>query len=220
MSIFGKRCDKPLEEIIRALQEGRDTRDNFRILFERFYAPVYQLFKHKGMTPEDASDLSQEVFLAVYRGLGELRDAAQFPGWLFTVARNIFYGELDRRHARKRSLPPLPWPSLEEPLDLDQLPAAASEKNAISDLLDRERIQKLREALRRLPDQMRRCVELRVSEDSSYEEIGAVLGISSNTVKVHLHRARKELRSMLGQYFQSARTRTATRTTTGGVASI
>ena len=54
-------------------------------------------------TPEDARDLTQEVFLAVYKGLPELAEPAQFLGWLFVIARNVFHHSLEKQYAQKRS---------------------------------------------------------------------------------------------------------------------
>ncbi|MBI4468760.1 MAG: sigma-70 family RNA polymerase sigma factor [Acidobacteria bacterium] len=70
-------------------------------------------------------------------------------------------------------------------------------------VVEQEKIRVLREALAELPEQMRRCVQLRVTDDISYQEIGAILGINSNTVKVHLFQARKVLAEKLKWYFES-----------------
>ena len=75
------------------------------------------------------------------------------------------------------------------------------EKGALDQLLERERAERLREAVAQLPDQMRRCVTVRIMEDVPYDVIAARLGISVNTVKVHLHNARKALARKLRPYF-------------------
>jgi RNA polymerase sigma-70 factor (ECF subfamily) len=68
--------------------------------------------------------------------------------------------------------------------------------------LEKEKLEKLREALVHLPQQMRHCAHLRVVHDLSYAEIAAVMGISVNTVKAHLHQAQKALRTQLSSYFE------------------
>jgi RNA polymerase sigma-70 factor, ECF subfamily len=55
--------------------------------------------------------------------------------------------------------------------------------------------------MRQLPEQMRRCTELRVIHDFSYKEIAELMEISINTVKAHLHQAKKELSERLKPYF-------------------
>ena len=68
-------------------------------------------------------------------------------------------------------------------------------------LLEKERREKLTEAVKRLPPQMQRCVQLRIQKGLAMAEIAAVMRISVNTVKAHLHQARKVLKEELGQHF-------------------
>ena len=68
-------------------------------------------------------------------------------------------------------------------------------------LLEKERRDKLDEAIQSLPPQMRRCVQLRVIKMLSLAEIAAVMHISINTVKAHLHQAKKALKEELDQHF-------------------
>lgn len=80
--------ERPIETIIRELQEGRDREENFRALFERYYPIVYRFFRRKGFLPEDARDLTQ---------LSDLREAAQFERWLYRIARNMAINEIAAR---------------------------------------------------------------------------------------------------------------------------
>ena len=66
-------------------------------------------------------------------------------------------------------------------------------------MLASERLAKVTEALGQLPTQMRRCAQLRIVEDRSYAEISAIIGISINTVKAHLHQAKKTLKDKLSR---------------------
>jgi RNA polymerase sigma-70 factor (ECF subfamily) len=72
------------------------------------------------------------------------------------------------------------------------------------DLLAGERSRLLREAIGKLPEQMRKCLLLRVDQEMRYKEIAVVLRLSPETVKVHLFQARKRLREELGPYFGDA----------------
>jgi RNA polymerase sigma-70 factor (ECF subfamily) len=71
-------------------------------------------------------------------------------------------------------------------------------------MLQRERSLLLRQAIDRLPDQMRKCLVLRVDHEMKYKEIAVVLRLSPETVKVHLARARRQLQEELGPYFESS----------------
>jgi RNA polymerase sigma-70 factor (ECF subfamily) len=191
-----------VEEVLRDFRHGRNPEESFRVLFVRFHPQVHRFFLRKGLPPEDAKDLTQEVFLSVYKGLKDIQDETHFASWLFTIARNTFSNDLEKRHARKRSgIHVLPKNDGEDgPADLDRLPSATA-TDSLRHVLDREKTEKLTAALETLPTQMRRCVQLRVAEDSTYEEIALVLGISVNTVKAHLHKARKTLQDKLASYF-------------------
>jgi RNA polymerase sigma-70 factor (ECF subfamily) len=197
-----KQCEPPLDGILRDFQAGRDREGCFRILFTRFYPQVHRFFVRKGMTPEDSTDLTQDVFFSVYKNLGTIQNESHFVGWLFRIAKNAFTNELEKRHAKKRfAIYDDPTKSSQD-AGLDELASPAAH-DVLQDMLDRERTNKLVEALETLPPQMRRCVQLRVAEDSTYEEIAVMLGISVNTVKAHLFKARRSLAEKLGSYFQS-----------------
>jgi len=62
----------------------------------------------------------------------------------------------------------------------------------------------LRSAVEQLPEQMRKCLTLRIDQELKYREIATVLRLSPETVKVHLMRARQRLREELGDYFDAA----------------
>jgi RNA polymerase sigma-70 factor (ECF subfamily) len=195
---------RPLAEIIRELKDRHESAANFRLIFDRYYGQVFRYFQRKGVAPEDCRDLAQETFLAAYTGLPTLEHEEHFEGWLFGIARNTFRNELDRKLAHKRaSVHVIPIKSKEPAADSlageieDRSPAT----DVMKGILDRERFERLTAAFREMPRQMRRCLELRVVEDSSYQDIATIMGISINTVKVHLHKAKKELQQKLSPYF-------------------
>jgi RNA polymerase sigma-70 factor (ECF subfamily) len=195
---------KTTEEILQELKRGRNREANYKLLFERYHDQVYRFFQRKGMGREDCRDLTQDVFVSVHKGLQALRDQAQFQTWLFKIARNIFSNELERRQAAKRAGRML---SLEEkPGKPDDQPGLARKANDLKagpmeELLEKERREKLNQAIQVLPPQMRRCVQLRLIKMLSDAEIAVVMHISVNTVKAHLHQARKALKEDLDQQF-------------------
>lgn len=74
----------------------------------------------------------------------------------------------------------------------------STRESPLDQALRSERREVLRRAIEELPDQMRRCTELRVYQDLSYREIAAVMRRSIETVKVHLFQARKKLKESFG----------------------
>jgi RNA polymerase sigma-70 factor (ECF subfamily) len=181
-----------------------EAEPHFRTLFERYYGQVYRFFRRKGMDAEDARDLAQEVFLNVYKGLPSLRQDAQFQSWLFTISANVYKNELERRRARKRASVqvPLEGDSMDDGEALSPASRAVDPRpRPMEALLEKEKLERLRRALTELPEQMQRCVRLRVAEERSYQEIANSLGVSINTVKAHLRQARIALRERLAPYF-------------------
>lgn len=192
--------EKTTEEIIRELKQGRDREENARLLFQRYYGHVYRFFRSKGILPEDGEELTEDVLISVYNKLDELREEPKFENWMFRIAMNVYRNEIERRGAKKRAVTEVRLEGdadgLEE-LHLRPSPAVDPE----TEVLEKEKLEKVREALRALPEQMRSCLLLRVDDELSYREIAAVMGISVNTVSVHLHQARKVLKEKLGRYF-------------------
>jgi RNA polymerase sigma-70 factor (ECF subfamily) len=180
--------------LLAQFRRGHDSEAAFRALFEIHYPPVVRFFRRKGIPLEECPDLAQEVFISVYKELRQLQNDEQFRGWLFAIARNAFHHYLERHHAEKRGVAL----TVSAP---ESIEAADGRPGALEAVLDRERVRKLREAMDGLPQQMRRCVTERVVGEASYEQIAERVGISINTVKAHLHRAKAELQKRLRPYF-------------------
>ena len=120
-----------------------------------------------------------------------LRELARFEPWLFTIARNVARSQGERR-ARD------PLGRAEELADADgrgRLAAAGPDPE--SRLLASERVAFVEHAIRELPARQRQCLLLRVRQELSYEEIGALLALSAHTVRNHLAEARERLRQLL-----------------------
>jgi len=157
---------------------------------------IYHLAYRMLGNPEDARDMAQETFLRAYRSLGELRDEAAFPTWLFRIARNLCMDELRQRRRR-------PTVSLDEPVtsgeaDLPrQMPANTPDPQRA--LEEQEMADAVERALASIPPEYRVAVVLRDLQGFSYEEMAAILEIPRGTVKSRLHRGRAALKALLVQ---------------------
>lgn len=174
----------------------RDREREFERLFERYARPVSYFFAHRGFSPEECRDLTQETFLGVYRGMNGFRHDASVETWLFTIAANVWRNEVRSRTAGKREGRELPLEELAE--SSGTLPAdLCAAGDPLAGLIEDERAGLLREALGELPAQMRRCLLLRLDQQLKYREIAQILRVSIETVKSQLFQARERLRHKL-----------------------
>ncbi len=193
------------EDLIREWKKQGSNRERvFQTIFERYCRQVHRFFHRKGLSPADCQDLTQETFFSVFKGLKDLRQEETFERWLFTIALNLFRSKIEQKHAQKRTahLVSLDQPEVNE----EESPAIAArvadtQPDPMETVLEKEKLEKLREALVQLPEQMQRCAQLRFANDLSYQEIAMLLGLSIGTVKAHLNQARGKLREQLRGYF-------------------
>lgn len=187
----GSPCDK-VDQAIADFQEGKRRESSFQIIVDCFYPRVLRFLSRFARSPEDRSDIAQETFLQVYRNLAKFRGDAKFSTWLFRIACNnarriqdqFSFLSLDDLEFGKG----VGWPEmLSVEIGMPQLEA----------LLKGERGRLLHEAVQILPTQQRRCMELRLYQDRSYQEIASLLQISLDAVKVNLYSARERLKTLL-----------------------
>jgi len=169
-------------------------------LWEKYHRFVYSFFMHRGFTLEECRDLTQDVYLRVVQGMGGLRSEAAAPGWIRQIVSNVWKNELRHRKAALRGAPESSLDTMmetEEPIPKEVLPGASSRpKNPFEETAHRETMRHIRQVWKELPPQPRRCLGLYV-QGLSYQEIGNLLRISVQTVKPHIHRARKRLKEKL-----------------------
>jgi RNA polymerase sigma factor (sigma-70 family) len=189
----------PILELIEQIQAGIRVDENSEKLFRRFRPGVQSFFVRKGFSAEDSRDLTQEVFLRVFKGIDTFRRESRFERWLWEIATHIYFNEVRRRRTEKRD-------GLEQSLDtpmendegLSPLPGLSSPGPTPEEqVIQRQQIVIFRAALQELPAQMRRCCLLRYEQGLKYQEIAIVMKISIETVKAHLHQARKRLAARL-----------------------
>jgi RNA polymerase sigma-70 factor (ECF subfamily) len=190
---------KSVQAILQELQAGRSVEENFRRLVDLYHQPLYRFFARHGVAPQDCLDLTQETFLGIYRGVASFRGDARFETWLYRVATNAWRKRLRHGAAEKRAAEEVPLqaePDGEGLSPADLLPAldAAPGDALFAD----ERRRLLRTAIDRLPDQMRKCLVLRVDREMTVRDIATLLRLSPETVKAHLFQARKRLQAELG----------------------
>ena len=171
-------------------------------LYGRYYRPVVAFFQNKGFSTEESRDLAQETFFRVYKNREGFRGDSSVETWLFQIAANLYKNTLRSQSTLKRDMQEVSLDVSLEPLGVDLGPAwGEREEDPLDALLTEERTQKLRDAFRGLPPQMRQAVLLRVDRDLKYREIADLMRVSIETVKAHLYQARQHLRTKLADYF-------------------
>jgi len=199
------QSNEPIEALVERLRDDAGREEGFRLLFDRFYGPLFRFFDHRGFSREESQDLIQETFFRVYRGMETFRGDARWEHWLFRIAANTASKAVRHRAAAKRAGQEVPWEEEERgdapPAAAGGSPRAREAPVPLQRLLGQEMRELLSQAIAGLPTQMRRCVRLRVFQDLDYEEIADALQISPSTVKVQLFKARKRLQMELGDSF-------------------
>ena len=179
------------------LRVRRGDRQAFRELVERHQRAVIQTIHRAIGDAWEAEDLSQRVFVQVWRSAARYQPTAKFTTWLFTIVHNTILNEYRRRSRRgAESLDALAQPEDENESPGTQFADAQSPDPARA-VAERELQARIGAAIRQLPDSQRTAVVLCRFEGQSYEEIAKVLGCSVPAVKSLLHRARETLKEQL-----------------------
>lgn len=183
------------EELIRRFKGG--DQEAFSELVRRYQDRIYTLCLRWLGEREQAEETTQDIFLALYRSLGDFRGESKFSTWIFRVATNHCK---NRRLYRARRAHGRHEP-LEGPENPDAPPRQiASEGPGTDARVTRSEAEDLLErALAQLDEGHRSILILRDIEDLPYEEIADILSVPRGTVKSRLHRARADLARVLGR---------------------
>jgi RNA polymerase sigma-70 factor (ECF subfamily) len=144
--------------------------------------------------PSEAEDISQQVFIRVWKSAARYEPQAKFTTWLFTITRNLVFNEVRRRQRK-------PTVSVQEREETThRVVEDAQGSSPDEDLLRSEMEAAIDRAIEALPEKQRLAVVLRRYEEMPYEEIGVVLSMSVPAVKSLLFRARTQLKESLQKY--------------------
>ena len=176
----------------------------FAELIARYHQPLYSLIARSLQDPADAADVTQDVFIKVFRNVGSFHGQASLRTWLYRIALHEASNQRRwwSRHKRQET-------ALEGPCDARVDANSGGDAQSLADTLadggcspfehaaQDELRQRVEGALRQLPAAFRSVVVLREIEGFTYEEIADVLGVNLGTVKSRLMRGRAALRELL-----------------------
>ncbi|MFH2000993.1 MAG: sigma-70 family RNA polymerase sigma factor [Planctomycetota bacterium] len=168
----------------------------FELLVERHEKEMMNFFYRLTGEPYLAEDLTQDLFLKVFRYRKSYRPQSTFRYFLFQIARNMWIDLYRKRKVRPREL------SLEAPtqrngssVDFD---AAHPDCKPQDGLIRNEQIEALNRAVAQLPEKQREVVALSFEGKLKYAEIAEILGVPEGTIKSRMHAAVKNLRDLMG----------------------
>ena len=134
---------------------------------------------------DEAEDLTQDIFLKIFKSLDTFDRRANFQTWLISVSRNLCIDHY--RSVRKER------ETIDRQVDANELTPAAPDAGPIAALEQRDRVTLLRQALATLPETLRTAVVMRDLQEMSYQEIADRLKLPEGTVKSRINRGRTEL---------------------------
>ncbi len=134
---------------------------------------------------DEAEDLTQDIFLKIFKSLNTFDARANFQTWLISVSRNLCIDHY--RSVRKER------ETINRDVDASELMPVAKGQSQIAMLEQRDRVELLREALSELPKTLRTAVLMRDIQELSYHEIAEKLRLPEGTVKSRINRGRNEL---------------------------
>jgi RNA polymerase sigma-70 factor (ECF subfamily) len=179
--------EEDIELIARA--KSGDERA-FRSLLDKYQRPVFTICLRMVRNRDEAADLAQESFIKVFSMLERYNPSYAFSSWLFKITSNLCIDSL-----RKRKVDTF---AMDEPVDVEkgeiQRQYEAPDLDPEQELMKKEKMQRLSDAVDKLPPHYRIMLILRHQENLSYEEIADSLEIPLGTVKARIHRAREMLK--------------------------
>ncbi len=168
------------------------------------YQEIYEVFARKVLnfifrmvnSPEEAEDLTQETFVAVYQKLGTLKDNGKFEPWLFRIARNFVYQRYRTRSPATVSIDELD----ENGQVVTQLADAGKNPDEAFQTIELEGI--VADVIASLPEKYREVFVLSALQHLSYQQIAHIVGRSLPSIKTDIHRARLEVRKGVKDYLK------------------
>ncbi len=186
------------KEVIEGCKAGDPKAFEKIVLFyqRRVFNHAYRMLGNM----EEAKDLAQEIFVSVFESIRELREETKFDAWLKQITLNHCRNRwkyLKRRHYFSTD-------SMDDPIETEEgeVTKAFVDPSDKPDILyEKKMVQEwIQQGLLGLREDQRELIILRDLQELSYEEIGKLLSLPEGTVKSKLHRARMELKDILGTY--------------------
>ena len=186
-----------VDNLIENLKKG--DINSFRILVDEHQRKVlntcYRFLNNK----EDAEDLTQEVFLEVYKSISSFRGESKISTWIYRIAVTKSLDFIRKKKRKKR------FTILKRVFSDDNIKSGIPDKtnlNPDKKVEEQDRIRILNEALESLPQNQRAAFTLSKYDEMSYKEIAEILNTTIPSVESLIHRAKNKLKKKLFYYYE------------------
>ena len=168
------------EELIKKYLKGDEK--SLEVLIKRYLKPIYSFAFNFVLNQQDAEDLTQEIFLKMWRNLKKFKKEKNFKSWLFTIAKNTCFDFLRKK---RRNLI----------LNAENLEIVADLTPSLLEKMEKESLlEKLKKEIEKLPFKMKEVIDLHYNFGLNFREISEILGEPMNTVKSRHKRAISKLK--------------------------
>lgn len=177
-----------MEELIIEKIRSEDTRNyGFNLLIREYQERVYWHVRKMVIDHDDADDLTQEIFVKVWKNLSSFREDAKLFTWIYRIATNECLTFLKKK--KKRFFVPI-----------HDVEGELNEKLESNPELSGDEIQmKLQKALLKLPDKQRIVFNMKYFDDMKFKDIAAITGTSEGGLKANYHHAVKKIEEILSR---------------------
>jgi RNA polymerase sigma-70 factor (ECF subfamily) len=193
---LSNKPERDMDASLVSAAAGGDL-DAFELLVRRHQSRIYNFVLRMTDSPEDAAEVTQDVFVAAFRRLKTFRGKSKFSTWLGAIAVNLSRNRLVKNRRRRAN----ETPSLDAPVvtaDGEFCRETVSDEPSALERLELQAMRRVvRDCIARLPIEFREVVVLRELQEMAYDEIADMLSLRAGTVKSRLSRAREAVKQCL-----------------------
>jgi RNA polymerase sigma factor (sigma-70 family) len=180
----------PDNELISLVLKGDQLA--YKVLVDRYQSYIFTLAFRLLQSREDAEEVAQDVFVKAYRSLADFKGGSKFSTWLYTITHNT--GITYLRKKKQKILP------IDDEFTFTKLENQESDFKA-NQIEDKSRKAMVNQAIDLLSKDDAQIISLFYKGDQSLDEIAAIMGMETNTIKVRLFRARQKLKEKMEKFF-------------------
>jgi RNA polymerase sigma factor (sigma-70 family) len=173
------------KELLEKIRNPETQNYGFNLLVRAYQQKIYWHIRKMVIDHDDADDLTQEVFIKIYKNIGRFREDSQLYTWIYRISTNECLSFLQRK--KKKFFLPIGDVAKELTGKLDSASHVSGDEIQL----------KLQKALLTLPDKQRLVFNMKYFDDMSYENISEITNTSVGALKASFHHAVKKIEDFL-----------------------